>query len=277
MAQQPAGGGRRWWQRRPHRPSRRAFLRGGVVIAVVGVLVVGGLMAGGVIPTARSSQPQIIEKVVTQTVEVEKIVTKEVPVDRVVTKEVERVVTKEVIKEVPVERIVTQVVEKVVTKEVTAPAAATPVATPAALPSPTPSAPTPAPTVVASGEVGRVQVTSAECMDTKDAQAILRVDVMRVSSEFCGWAWRGRGVGTTSVNLVDGWILTMDLADGPIVVAEQPGVYQVWAFTARWKPGYPVGETVHDKCQQVRVEDKNGQEDVHPFHVVPFRFTCPTR
>ncbi|MBM3465905.1 MAG: extracellular solute-binding protein [Armatimonadetes bacterium] len=62
--------------------SRRGFLALSAGLAAVPILAACG-----------ESKPQVVEKVVTQTVEVEKVVTKEVPVEKVVTKTVEKVVT----------------------------------------------------------------------------------------------------------------------------------------------------------------------------------------
>ena len=74
------------------------------VLAVLASLLVLSIVAACATPT-----PQVVEKVVKETV----VVTKEV--EKVVTKEVQKVVTKEV------EKVVTKEVEKVVTKEVTKP------------------------------------------------------------------------------------------------------------------------------------------------------------
>jgi len=74
--------------------SRRAVLRAGMAGLVGGV---------GAAALAACGERQIVEKVVTQTVEVVKVVTKEVPVEKIVTTEVQKVVTKEVVVEKIVE------------------------------------------------------------------------------------------------------------------------------------------------------------------------------
>ena len=70
------------------------------------IMRLGALGFAGSIVAAACGETQVVEKIVTQQVEVEKIVEKEVPVEKVVEKIVE--------KEVPVEKVV----EKIVTREV---------------------------------------------------------------------------------------------------------------------------------------------------------------
>lgn len=83
------------------------------------ILRLGALGFGGSIVMAACGETQVVEKIVTQQVEVEKIVEKEVPVEKVV----EKIVEREVPVEKVVQKIVTQevVVEKVVEKVVEPP------------------------------------------------------------------------------------------------------------------------------------------------------------
>ena len=74
----------------------------------------GGLTAAGAVVLAACGEAQVVERVVTQQVEVERIVEKEVPVEveRIVTREVEKIVTREV------ERVIDRVVTRDVPVEV---------------------------------------------------------------------------------------------------------------------------------------------------------------
>lgn len=143
-----------------------------------------------------------------------------------------------------------------------------------AVPTPIPTAtavPTPIPTAA------EADGSNNGCITTGEAQQRLGVDVERITSEYCAWNWRG---GNTDVQLLPGWLLTIDppqrdvvrVFDGNVELEQKP--LPAYAFTARYVAGFPANDAVHDRCELLAKEIQNGLDDTPSFVVIAGNFSC---
>lgn len=130
-------------------------------------------------------------------------------------------------------------------------------------------------------EVAEVSQASGVCITTKETWDLLGLNVERLGSENqgeepCSWVWRAVPVGSAQVKVSDGFIATLTLVGGRVVVTEDPGPHTIVAGTFRLKSGFIPSNIVHDRCALLASEQKQGQKEVPSFPVFALGFTCPS-
>lgn len=109
--------------------------------------------------------------------------------------------------------------------------------------------------------------------DVGAVQAMIGLNVVCLGTEYDAYTWRSVPV-KVNANVPEGWIATLHLSNGEIVVTEKQGTYEIVAGTFRRKAGYPSNDAVHNACELLRKEQAFGASQRPSFTVSPLGFTC---